>query len=439
MARPRRLRLQITSLAAGGDGVAHTEVLGERRAVFVPGTAPGDEVDAEVDLAGRPARARDIHVTRASPARREPPCPHATACGGCAWMHLTPEARSTATAQLAVEAILRVLPAGTTPEIVHHPAPSELGYRTRARLAIVGGSPPIVGFHRAQARRVVGIPSCLVLHPALDPALGLLREALASTRGAGEARVALGAGGLPVIALSWKGDLPASAFAALDRMVQSARLAGASVELEGAKTPAIVGDPTIWTVGPDGLPLEAPGFSQANPAVTTAIAQHLASHFGPPETSLPGATSPARADLEIAELYAGAGTFTVLLAPLAARYVAIESDPLSVAAARRNLARRAVEGVRFVTADAAEAKLPRSTSVVVLDPPRAGAAAAIAAIAATKAQDVIYVSCDPATLARDVKKLQEAGFSLGSLHTFDMFPQTPHVESVARLVRCVRS
>lgn len=386
------------------------------------GAAPGDELEAEVDLSSRPARGRILALLTPSLDRREPPCAYASACGGCAWIHITPSARHAARGQLIADTVLRVLPEGSTPEVVHHDAPSELGYRARARLALHGGAKAAVGFHRPGAKHVVDIPACVVLAPSIAPALSLLREAIRGAKGSGEARVATGAGGKLVLQISWKGELPANAFAVFERIVREGQAAGVSVALDGARVPAVIGDVTVWAAGPDGEPLEAPGFSQANPAVTAELTEHLRAIASPK-------------DREVVELYAGAGTFTVALAREATKYTAIESDAPAVAASRRNLERRGITNVQLSAQDAASAKLPRATSLVVLDPPRAGALPVLPAIAATRAEDVVYISCDPATLGRDIKKLEEAGFSLRSLHTFDMFPQTSHVETVAHLVR----
>lgn len=417
------VRLSVTHLAPGGDGVGHVaQGVSGRRAVFVRGAAPGDELEVEVDLSTRPARGRIARVLVPSPDRREPPCPHAARCGGCALMHLTPDAQRRARVALLDDTVLRVLEGALPVEIVHHEAPFDVGYRTRARFAVEARGRVTAGFRRAAERAVVDLSSCLVLAPELQPTLGLLRAALAGSKGRGEAGVALGARGAPVLELSWAGELAPLFFASIERFIASGDLVGACVALDEARTPMRFGDPTIWTPGSDGHLLETPGFAQTNPTVTAAIAAHLAERC-------------ATAGREVVELFSGAGTFTVALARGAARYLAVESDGATVEAARRNLARRGIEGVRLVAGDAASVALPRSTSLVVLDPPRAGAAQLVAPIAATKATDVHYVSCDPVTLARDVKKLQDAGFSLRALHTFDMFPQTSHVETVVHLVR----
>lgn len=304
-----------------------------------------------------------------------------------------------------------------------HEAPSGLAYRGRARLAVSARGSVSLGYRGARSRKVTPIDRCCVLVPALDALLPRLRGWLAGARGEGEASVALGAKGLPVVALSWgRGELPGSLFGALEQAVASGELAGASVQVEGARQAAVVGDPTAWVAGPDGLPLEVAGFAQANEAVTLAMATRVCDLVGEGRPS-------------IVELYAGAGTFTVMLAAKNTTYSAVESERSSCEAARRNLARRGLSWVKVIEADASAWAIPPRTSLVVLDPPRTGAREACSALAASRVDEVIYVSCDPSTLSRDLVTLTGAGFAVRSLDAFDMFPQTSHTEVVAHLKR----
>jgi 23S rRNA (uracil1939-C5)-methyltransferase len=418
------LRVEITSLAPGGEGVGHVEWGGRRRAVFVPRSAPGDIVEAAFEADETPLRAaRVVRLLAEGPGRRAPPCPHADRCGGCPWMHLTPERRARARVELLGATVLRAVGAPAGLEVVDHPAPREEGYRTRARLALRGGARPSVGYRPFRGAGVVDVDVCLVLDKRLDAVIEILRGAIEGSRGEGEARAALGAGGAPVFELTWEGELAPRFFERLERLVEGGRLGGASLWLEGARAPVLVGDARATTEGPDGLPLEVPsgGFAQANPEVTRALAAHVRGALGPEGK-------------RVLELYAGVGTLTVALAPGAADYVAVESDAAAVEAARRNLAARALPA-KLRHADASSFPLDARLDGVVLDPPRAGAAALAARLAGSKVRRVVYVSCDPVTLARDAATLTGAGYVVESLHTFDMFPQTDHVEAALALAR----
>jgi 23S rRNA (uracil1939-C5)-methyltransferase len=231
-----------------------------------------------------------------------------------------------------------------------------------------------------------------------------------------------------VVELRWKGHLPAEVFGRFERAVQGAGLAGARIFAGDVRVPAKIGDPTPFVMGADGLPLRlAPGgFSQATEAGNALLARHVAN------------VAKGLARGVCVELYAGAGNLTVLLAR-DREVVAVEQDRDACAAARENLSERGVVA-RVVEADASAFAIPKMTSVVVLDPPREGARAVAEALAARRraskqgSPSIVYVSCDPPTLARDVRTLTEAGYVLRSAETFEMFPHTSHVETVAVLV-----
>jgi 23S rRNA (uracil1939-C5)-methyltransferase len=194
-----------------------------------------------------------------------------------------------------------------------------------------------------------------------------------------------------------------------------------------ASRPAVVGDPTPWMTGPDGLPLRmAPGgFGQASEGMNATLARHVAEAVG--------ALGVDRA----VELYAGAGNLSVLLAGRARELVLVESSREACDAARANLAVRSL-AARVVEADAAAHAWPASTRLVILDPPRTGARSACERLAGSRVSHVVYVSCDTQTLARDLGVLA-ASYAPRSVAAFEMFPQTSHVETVVTLERSARS
>jgi 23S rRNA (uracil1939-C5)-methyltransferase len=250
---------------------------------------------------------------------------------------------------------------------------------------------------------------------------------LVGARGKGEAVLSLGRRS-PVIDLRWSGEpLPSQVYARFEAAVHEGSLAGARV-FDGAVTrPAVIGDPTPWIIGADGAPLRlAPGgFSQASETMNRGLVTRIAELAG----ELAGEGS------KILELYSGAGNLTVALARKH-QVVAVESDNIACEAARANLAERNLTA-RIVEADAAT-ELQRmrrlDAKLVVLDPPRTGAKDVTRMLGERRPPAVIYVSCDPPTLARDVKALGLLGYSIHTLETFEMFPQTSHVECVVGLV-----
>lgn len=419
----------VGELSAGGDGVAICTIGGERRAVFVPGVVAQERVRLEVDPSRRPARGRLLAVLDASELRVVPACKHVERCGGCDWMHLAPSE------QVAEHARILTRLLGFEPK--SHPATHLLGYRSRARVHIEGkGGRVVAGMFARRSHETVAVDTCVVLDPILDRARAGLAKWLDGARGRGEGHLSLGLPGSQrraVLDLRWTGELGGAVFGRIEQAVLRGELAGARIFEGDVRVPAKIGDPTPYITGADGQPLRlAPGgFSQATEEGNVLLAQRVAELV----RELPRGPC--------LELYAGAGNLTVLLARDRS-VVAVEHDPEACAAARENMASRAASGaprldVRVVEADAGAFTIPKSTKVVVLDPPRDGARAVAEALAAhrvprEKAPAVVYVACDPPTLARDVRILVRAGWELRTVETFEMFPQTSHVETVAVLV-----
>ena len=422
-----RETLRIESLAAGGAGVAR---LANGTVVFVPGAAAGEVVEVEVNTARKPAHGRVLRLVEASPERVAPPCPHLAACGGCDWMHLSAQALVQGHAAVVLGAIAHALPGAAIPDITVHAAPTPLAYRTRARLFLKTDRHRVhVGYRAASSHELAPVDACVVLDPAIAPVVGDLAAVLAGARGDGDASIARGRGGLPVISLEWRGELAPATWAALDARVTQGVWAGARVTLHGAGQAATFGDPRPVLDGADGAPLfiAAAGFAQTSDAGAAQLARRVdeLARIEP---------AGARRPRHVVELFAGSGTLSTLLARDAASFVAVEIDPAAAAAARENLSARGLPA-RVVAADADAFTLPASASVVVLDPPRAGAPGAARAIAASAARVVVYVACDPSTLARDLGVLTGGRLAITHIETFELFPQTSHVETVVRLER----
>jgi len=425
-----RLRLEIESIAPGGEGLAHVTHGERRRAVFVRRAAPGDVLEADVDWTRKPARATVLRLIEASRLRAAPPCPVAERCGGCDLMHLTLEAQKEAHLGIVRAALSHSLgpsPRVELPPVTTHPAPRDAGYRTRARLAVAAErGRATVGYREGSSHALLDVERCWVLDPRLDRMWPDLREVFRGERGRGEVTVALGAGERPVLDVKWAGELGGSFFAAVDAKIHAGAWAGAEVWLEGARAPARLGEPEPVTTGADGLPLVVPSgaFAQAHPAMNTKLGERLVAR-----AEIAGQT--------VLELFAGSGNFSVLLARHAASLATVESDPRAVARSRANLASRGLSA-RLVEADADGFEVPPAVRTVVLDPPRTGAAGAAARIARSKARRVVYISCDVATLARDVATLAAGGFHLAEVEMFEMFPHTSHVEVLAILERSAK-
>ena len=435
MRKAQVAKTTIGSLAPGGNAVAHVEIDGERRAVFVPHGAPGDVVLARIDASHRPARGSLVELLSPGPDRVEPVCPHSRRCGGCDWMHLSIRAQE----RTHVEHVVSALPASWQKLPVRtHEAPQPVGYRTRARVHVRCERGRVtVGMNEASTHDPVNVDTCAVLVAALEEARRALAAMFEGSRGSGDVQMALGAGTTrprlgqgvietwrpAVLDVRWSGELAPAFFGRVDTAVSAGRLAGARVTLSGASRPAVIGDPTPWIQGADGAPLRlAPGgFAQASEQTSATLARHVAELVRPwrPEAAV--------------ELYAGAGTLSVLLARETGRLTLVEVDGDACNAARANLAARGLEA-RIVQANAEGFAWGGATDLVVLDPPRTGARAVAARLAGSRVGHVVYVSCDPQTLGRDLKELAPA-YEARDIATFEMFPHTSHVETVVALER----
>jgi 23S rRNA (uracil1939-C5)-methyltransferase len=406
--------ITIEALARSGEGLARVG----GRTVLVPGTLPGERVRVRLPVASGTAAL--LAVESASPLRRVPPCAIVEQCGGCTWQHVPAELQR----ESRLEHLRRALPPharGMAVECV--PAPEAYGYRTRARLAWSTRRGRIeLGFRARASHEVVDVARCVVLAPALEAALGPLREALASLGPRGEVGIALGDGARPVANLRPEAMPDAAGYAVPEALVARG-FVGAALWPPGASAATVAGDPRPVVRGGDGRPLWlAPeGFAQANEALNANLAARVAADARP-------------AGAVVLELYAGAGNFTVLLAREAKRVVAVEADRPASTALAANLAARGLENVTVVTEDAARVAAERRADVVVLDPPRTGARETCEALARRPPARLVYVSCDPPTLGRDLATL-DPSMELVSLAAFEMFPQTPHLEVVAALRR----
>jgi 23S rRNA (uracil1939-C5)-methyltransferase len=417
--KPERLEGHVRDLVQSGEGAVETA----RGVLLVRGVLPGEDVVVECHTKERKGRARLVKVLVASDARVEPPCQYVERCGGCALMHVAPALQARLRRGFLESALRK---AGLLGDVLvgYFAAEPQLAYRQRARLAFhVRGKEHTLGFRREGRLELVDVQACAVLSPSLNAAVASLRsELLPDLQGEGEVRLYEGAGGRAVaVIVAQKAQTPAL-YTALSRLVDKG-FAGVSLFTEGAPMPASFGDLRIYTSGYDGQSLVGPmaGFSQANAAVNRQLVARVAEL----------AVTPG---MRVLELYAGHGNLTVALAPQALSYTALERDVPAVTALQENMRVRGLT-VKAVAGDAAALKRTELTDVVVLDPPRTGQRGLLTTLAALKPKRIVYVSCDPATLARDLGEICGKGYQVDAADAFDMFPHTAELECVVRLVR----
>lgn len=417
----------IAGLAAGGDGVGRVG----GQVVFVPRTAPGDVAQVEIVEERRSfLRGRLLRLLTPSPLRVPPGCPAFGECGGCSWRHVAYPAQLEAKRSIVENALLRIGRLEQPAVAATLPSPRADGYRHRARLhASTGGASPAFGFYRSGSRELVKLERCPVLHPALEAVARGLNLAAEQHPGAfihvAEASLATGWDGAAVRVIlrgGAGGGLPALAGDAGRALRDAAARRGVEVLLgdEGARPLALgPGDRALLTTGET--------FTQVN------LAQNVALVGIALELAEPRPGGPAL------DLCCGLGNLSLPLAARGARVTGVDLDGEAVRQAREN-ARRLGLDAEFTRADAAAAARAladagRRFEVVLLNPPRAGAREAFAAAAALAPPRIVVVSCDPATMARDGAALAGAGYRLDAAHPVDLFPQTAHVETVARFAR----
>jgi 23S rRNA (uracil1939-C5)-methyltransferase len=403
----------------------------EGQVVFVPRGLPGERVRARVEKVGRGfVRAGAEAVLAPAPDRRGPPCPLFERCGGCAYQHLDYPAQLRLKESVLRESLARAGAPWDGPiEVVASP---ETGWRTRVRFHLqqVAGEWRL-GLHEEGTHRVVDLETCLQVAPSLLAAarglLGGLAAQPALARRVSEAILAeSGDGSARVAALVWEGD-PAdgSALAALGTTAPWLTGLGLATAGDGGRYVGLSGSPYVESDAA-GLRYRAHvlSFFQANRALLGPLVERV--------------RELSRGSGPVLDLFAGVGLFALALADDAPSVIAVEQDARSAEDAEANRERAGLANVRIVRADVADAlaALPAAGAErVVLDPPRSGAGPETAhRIAARRPESVVYVSCDPPTLGRDLAAFASSGYVPERVALFDLFPDTFHLETVVRLI-----
>lgn len=410
---------RVEQLVPGGDGMAR---LADGRVGFASGAFPGDRIRIGRHTLHRSwVRAEEWTLLEPSADRVSPPCPVADACGGCEWMPLGRPAQVIAKSSLVRQALRRTGGLHDLPEeLPVRTAGPDLGYRNRLRLHVQHGK---VGLFARRSHNLVEIPGCVVSDPAIDVALGRLRELAARAPGAlarwSELEIRVAPLGAPVSI--WLLPREERAPSAAERQLLEA-LGREWLVVEAGGSAA----DQRWPL-PGGVELHAPpgGFVQVNWAVNLELVSAL----------LEGVRQ--RGIASFVELYAGAGNFTLPLLRAGLTGVAIEHAGASIRAARRAARAQGLSDDAFVAGDAShelERRAKQRPDLVLLDPPRTGAREAVKPLLALGPRFIAFCACDPVTLARDVKLLA-AAYALDSVTAFDMFPHTHHVETLLWLRR----
>jgi 23S rRNA (uracil1939-C5)-methyltransferase len=419
MQETEQLELTVDSMAQGGDGVGRDEGM----VVFARGGLPGERVRVRlVERRSNFVRGEVVEVLAPSP-ERVAPRPGADA--HAPWGHIAYAAQLRFKEQIVREQLAKLAGVADAPLRPIIAAPRPWGYRNSARLHAQGGR---IGYHEAGTNHVVDLPEDPMLLPALNDALAGLRDLAepgqlegvtlraSAAYGYGLAALRPGHAGEPedleLLATAWRAHTPS--------------LAGVTVErAHGRPGGLLAGDATIHDeLGGIVFELGPESFFQANADQAARLIELVSAALAP----APG--------LSLLDLYSGVGTFALPLADAGASVIAIEEHPAAVADGERSAALNGIEAVSFVQAPV-ERALPGAEpgfDGVVLDPPRRGChPAVLEELARLAPPRIVYISCHPGILGRDLVPLLRAGYSLEAVQPVDLFPQTPHIETVVTL------
>lgn len=433
--------LEIEKLAFGGAGLGRVG----GKVCFVPFTAPGDTVRVRITSEKKSyLEGALLECLAASLCRATPPCGVFGACGGCCWQHLPYDLQLKAKDAIFAEILgrgARVGPEAIKPILA---APSPYGYRSRVQLKVrsIGGELH-AGFYRQGSHFVIDIPGmCLIANELVNRIYGALRplmEGFPEPRSVPQIDVATGDGGDALLLFHYIGEKSDVAAAWLEKTIPNEVPVSGIFLQSGRKATLrkVWGDERVAYSLPAGLVPGFPGmklsyrcggFSQVNYRQNLSLI----------ETVLGWAE--LKGSERVLDLFCGNGNFSLPLARYSAEVIGLEDFGQSIEDAIHNAGLNGVGNARFLCGDSAQglkelAAHGECFDVVLLDPPRTGALEAVRLIPALGPHKVLYVSCDPPTLARDLAELARHGYEVVASRAVDMFPQTYHIESVTLLHR----
>lgn len=464
------MQLEIEKLVYGGDGLARlpADEHGPGKTVFVPFVLPGEKVEASLSAGGPGfARATLEHVVAASPERAGPECPYFLRCGGCHYQHIEYQAQLRQKEEILRETLRRIAKFDLQPEITLHAA-APWNYRNRTRMHVEHQPQFALGYFRHNSRALLPVESCPI-------SSGLINQAIAAVWKLGRQDVIPETlDGLQFFANHDDTKILIEAYVtggtdAKQLQPFAARLHEHLSPVAGVVVfPASAAEDETRQRAPGPPATAAPRQAQGRPFAVAGVGAPLTTaNKGAAQAIGEGALTYQAAGMDYRvsagsffqtnrylidklvaavignrtgrtalELYAGAGLFTRHLARNFDHVLAVEASPHAFADLRQNVPAN-VKCARMTSeAFLAERAAKLAPDLVVLDPPRAGLGEkATTALCRTSASHVTYVSCDPATLARDLRRLLESGYRVEQAHLLDLFPQTYHLETVLHLAR----
>lgn len=445
-----RFELEIVDLTHAGSGVGrHRDV-----AVFVPLTCPGDKAVVQVGAVHRDfLEAKLLELKRPSPDRVPPPCPVFGACGGCRLQHISYARQVELKTEIVREALFRVGRFEDTGVVLPAIGMDEpWGYRNKAQFPVASrGGRPVIGFYATGTHHLVPVDRCPVQHPTNNRILSEVRKLVSKyglvpydeRRGDGFlrhvlAKVAEETGQAMVTFVTNASAFPHERDIAREMTNRVPGLVSVSQNVNTDRTNVILGRGTRIVLGEPAIEdrtgglrfrISATSFAQVNPEQAGVLDDRVLAYAG------------LTAAHTAVDAYCGVGTMALLMAVKAGRVYGIENSGSAISDARENARINRLRNVEFIQGDV-EKVLPEihrrgiRPDVLVLDPPRKGVDHRVVVSALRIAPPkIIYVSCEPATMARDLAKLAAGGYRLVEVQPVDMFPHTHHVECVTLMSR----
>lgn len=372
--------VEIEKMAIGGDGVARIPFQDKSLVVFIGKSAPKDLLKIKITAVEKNyLNGIILEIVKPGNSRREPPCVYANQCGGCSWQQITDEEQIIQKELLLKELLKKFLPLMTYNLLPTVRSPKSFHYRNRIQLKRQNN---LLGYFEEKSHNIVDVDTCLIADPRISNEIPKLKQSL-------------------------------------------------KVTSELIKYELKISEDNVFEYHRIGDKGQGLSFAQVNTEMNTLIQNHI--------LGLVTAINPKT----ISELYAGAGNFTLELAKklTATQIEAVELNPELTAAAVKKLTQLNLQKrLSFFTTDCDSfvKRRPLSSDLILLDPPRLGCTdSVIEKIAATNTKNLLYVSCHPVSLMRDLQKMRlaEAGYAIASLQIYDMFPQTDHFETVVLLTK----
>lgn len=429
------MQLTIEKLVYGGDGLARlpADEHGRGKAVFLPFVLPGEEIEAEL-VEEKPgfARAHATKILRPSVHRIDSGCRYFQKCGGCHYQHTNYEHQLQIKEGILKENLRRIAKLELQTGLTVHPSP-QWNYRNRTRLKVRLQPEFAVGYYKYNSHEFLPIDQCPISSPLINQAISALWKAGSSGQISGELEE------IELFANAEDDQLLVELYCSQNISEAAARKTAGNLQQSLPQTAGVVAFKRA-TATADPKPIASAGATElqyktdhgayrVSAGAFFQVNRHLINEL----TKVATAESAGQTALD---LYAGAGLFAVPLAKSFAQVIAVESSQTS----QSDLAYNSPANLRTVRATveqylkSAPAKL--SPDLVVLDPPRSGLGESVVrGLALLRAPRITYVSCDPATLARDLGGLLKAGYRVEQAHMLDLFPQTFHLETVLRLAR----